>query len=96
MALLTTLAITRLAVRLFKNSNAFIQNIDTQYDDQFAVTGAKIGQSLRIRLPNDYTVRTGPVAQIQDTAETNTTLTLATQKGVDVSFNSVESRHVLR
>lgn len=82
--------ITREAVRLWVNTNSFLQHIDTQYDDQFAVTGAKIGQSLRIRLPNDYTVRTGPVAQIQDTAETSTTLTLATQKGVDVSFNSVE------
>jgi hypothetical protein len=82
--------ITREAVRLWVNTNSFLQHIDTQYDDQFAVTGAKIGQSLRVRLPNDYTVRTGPVAQIQDTAETNTTLTLATQKGVDVSFNSAE------
>jgi hypothetical protein len=82
--------ITREAVRLWVNTNSFLQHIDTQYDDQFAITGAKIGQSLRIRLPNDYTVRTGPVAQIQDTAETNTTLTLATQKGVDVSFNSAE------
>lgn len=89
-SLLTINMITREAVRLWKNTNSFLQHIDTQYDDQFAVTGAKIGQSLRIRLPNDYTVRTGPVAQIQDTAETNTTLTLATQKGVDVSFNSVE------
>ena len=88
--LLTINMITREAVRLWKNTNSFIQHIDTQYDDQFAVTGAKIGQSLRIRLPNDYTVRKGPVAQPQDTAETSTTLTLATQKGVDVSFNSVE------
>jgi hypothetical protein len=88
--LLTINMITREAVRLWVNTNSFLQHIDTQYDDQFAITGAKIGQSLRIRLPNDYTVRTGPVAQIQDTAETNTTLTLATQKGVDVSFNSAE------
>lgn len=88
--LLTINMITREAVRLWVNTNSFLQHIDTQYDDQFAITGAKIGQSLRIRLPNDYTVRTGPVAQIQDTTETNTTLTLATQKGVDVSFNSAE------
>jgi hypothetical protein len=62
-------------VRLWKNSNAFIQNINMQYDDSFARTGAKIGTSLRIRLPNDYTVRTGPALQAQDTAEVNTTLT---------------------
>jgi hypothetical protein len=89
-ALLTINMITREAVRLWKNSNAFIQNINMQYDDSFARTGAKIGTSLRIRLPNDYTVRTGPALQAQDTAEVNTTLVLATQKGVDVSFNSVD------
>jgi len=88
--LLTINMITREAVRLWKNTNQFIQHIDMQYDDSFAKTGAKIGTSLRIRLPNDYTVRTGPAAQVQDTAEVSTTLVLATQKGVDVSFSTTD------
>ena len=86
--LLTIDMITREAIRLWKNSNAFMQNVDMQYDDSFAVEGAKIGTALRIRLPNDYTVRTGPALQVQDTLEQSTTLVLATQKGVDVSFSS--------
>ena len=89
-SILTINMITREAVRLWKNSNAFVQHVDMQYDDNFAKTGAKIGSSLRIRLPNDFTVRTGPSAQVQDTSEQSTTLVLATQKGVDVSFNSVD------
>lgn len=89
-SLLTINMITREAVRLWKNTNAFMQNIDTQYDDSFAKTGAKIGTTLRIRLPNDFTVRTGPAASVQDTSEQSTTLALATQNGVDVSFNSVD------
>lgn len=88
--ILTINSITREAVALWKNSNAFLQNVDQQYDDQYAKTGAKIGQTLRIRLPNDYTVRTGAAASVQDTAEQSTTLTLATQKGVDMSFSMVE------
>ncbi len=88
--LLTINLITREAVRLWKNANAFIQHVDMQYDDNFAKNGAKIGTSLRIRLPNDFTVRTGPAAQVQDTSEQNTTLVLSTLKGVDVSFNSVD------
>lgn len=88
--LLTIDMITREAVRLWKNSNAFIQNVDMQYDDSFAVSGAKIGDSLRIRLPNDFTVRTGPAISVQDTSEQSTTLVLATQKGVDVSFSTRE------
>jgi hypothetical protein len=86
--LLTINMITREAVRLWKNSNAFIQNVDMQYDSSFAVNGAKIGSSLRIRLPNDYTVTTGPALSVQDTQEQSTTLVLATQKHVDVSFST--------
>lgn len=88
--ILTINMITREAVRLWKNSNEFVQHIDQQYDNQFAKTGAKIGTTCRIRLPNDFTVRTGPAAQIQDTSEQSTTLTLATQQGVDVSYSSVD------
>lgn len=82
--------ITRAAVSLFKNSNMFLQNIDTQYDSQFAVDGAKIGDSLRIRLPNDFTVRNGTALQAQDTSEKFTSLPLSTQQGVDVSFSTAE------
>lgn len=89
-SLLTIDMITREAVRLWKNSNAFIQNVDMQYDESFGVSGAKIGDSLRIRLPNDFTVRTGPALSVQDTAEQSTTLVLATQKGVDVSFTTAQ------
>jgi hypothetical protein len=89
-SLLTINMITREAVRLWKNSNAFLQNVDMQYDDSFAVSGAKIGSALRIRLPNDFTVTTGPALSVQDTAEQSTTLTLATQKHVDVSYSTAE------
>ena len=89
-SLLTINMITREAVRLWKNENSFIQHVDMQYDDSFAQSGAKIGTSLRIRLPNDFTVATGPAASVQDTAEQSTTLVLATQKHVDVSYSSVD------
>ncbi len=88
--LLTINMITREAVRLWKNSNAFLQNVDMQYDDSFAVSGAKIGSTLRIRLPNDFTVTTGPALSVQDTTEQSTTLVLATQKHVDVSYSTAD------
>lgn len=75
---------------LFRNTNAFIQNLDRQYDDQFANDGAKIGYNLRIRLPNDYVVRTGAAMSVQDTSEQSTTLVVSTQKGVDVGFSTAE------
>lgn len=88
--ILTIDMVTRTAVSLFKNTNMFLKNIDTQYDNQFARDGAKIGDSLRVRLPNDFTVRTGPGLSIQDTTETFISLPLKTQKGVDIAFTSSE------
>lgn len=88
--LLTISMITREAIELFVNSNMFIRNIDKQYDPEFGKTNAKIGSQLRIRLPNDYTVRHGPAVQLQDTQEQQTVLTMATQDGVDVNFSSAD------
>src|ERR1700730_12826133 len=48
---------TREADRLFTESNEFLQNINSQYDEAFAAPGAKIGTSIRIRLPADFKVR---------------------------------------
>ena len=87
-SLLTINMILREATRLWENSNAFLMSIGRQYDDQFAVGGAKIGDTLRVRLPNQYTVRTGAVASPQATNEVSTTLTVGTMKGIDVSFSS--------
>lgn len=68
----------------------FVGSIERQYDDQFARSGAKIGTSLKIRLPNQYVVRTGATLSAQDSEETSETLTVATQKGVDLNFTSVD------
>ena len=69
----------------------FIGSINRQYDDSFANSGAKIGDSIKIRLPNQYTVRTGATINSNlDTTESSTTLQVATQKGVDTQFTSAE------
>ena len=89
-SLLTIDQITNEAVRLFTQTNAFLRTVSRQYDDQFARTGAKIGSTLRVRLPNDYTVTTGPSITPQGTNEQNTTLTVATQANVPISFGTAE------
>ncbi len=89
-SLLTPSMITRYAIKLFLNTNYFVQNISRQYDNQFGVEGAKIGAQLRIRLPNDYTVTDGPGISIQDTSEQQVVLTVATQRHVDVAFTTAE------
>jgi len=88
--ILTPTAVTREALRILHQKLNFVGNIVREYDDSFAKSGAKIGDSLKIRLPNQYTVRTGATLNTQDTAETSTTLQVATQKGVDLNFSSVD------
>lgn len=88
--LLTPTAVTRKALMILHQKLNFVGNITREYDDSFAKSGAKIGDSLKIRLPNEYTVRTGKTIQTQDTSETSVTLQVATQKGVDINFSSAE------
>lgn len=88
--ILTPTAVTREALRVLHQKLNFVGSIDRQYDESFAKSGAKIGTSLKIRLPNQYTVRTGATLSAQDTEETSETLTVATQKGVDLNFTSVD------
>ena len=89
-AILTPTAVTREALRILHQKLNFIGNVNRTYDDSFAKTGAKIGDSLKIRLPNQYTVRSGATLSAQDTTEVSTTLQVATQKGVDLNFTSVD------
>jgi hypothetical protein len=90
--LLSPTIITREALRILHANLNFISNINKQYDSQFANAGAspsgKIGPSLTIRMPNQYTVRTGANLSTQDTTETSQVLTVSTQKGVDTVFSS--------
>lgn len=87
---LTIDMITAEAVMLFKNSNLFIMNMDTQYDDQFARDGAKIGDTLRIRLPSDFVVTDGPAMQLQDNTQQYTSLTVSSQKNVATPYTTAE------
>ena len=89
-SILTPTAVTREALRILHQKLNFVGSIVREYDDSYAKTGAKIGDSLKIRLPNQYTVRTGATLSAQDTTESSVTLQVATQKGVDLNFTSVD------
>jgi hypothetical protein len=88
--LLSPTAVTREALRVLHQKLNFVGSIVREYDDSFAKSGAKIGDQLKIRLPNQYTVRTGATLSAQDTSESSVTLQVATQKGVDLNFTSVD------
>jgi hypothetical protein len=87
-SLLTPTAVTREGLRILHQKLNFIGSIEKQYDDSFAKDGAKIGDTLKIRLPNQYVVRNGATLSTQDTSETSVSLQVATQIGVDLNFTS--------
>lgn len=80
------------ALRIAHEKLTFIGTVDRQYDDSFKDNGkGKIGSTLRVREPNKYTRRQGSrVMDVQDQAESSQTITVATQDGVDMKFNSAE------
>lgn len=88
--LLTPTQVTRKALMILHQKMNFVGSINRDYDDSFAKDGAKIGDTLKIRLPNQYTVRSGAALQAQDTTEQTVSLQVGTQKGVDVNFSSNE------
>ena len=92
-AFLTPTAVTREALRVLHQKLNFVGSITRDYDDSFARQGAKIGDTLKIRLPNQYVVRSGPTLSTGaalDTTESTADLKIQTQKGVDLNFTSVD------
>lgn len=83
--------VAREAQSIAHEKATFIGTTDLQYDDSFGKYGAKIGSTLRVRKPNEYLRRQGSrVMDVQDQDEATQTITVATQDGVDMRFNSAE------
>ena len=89
-SILTIDMITRKALEILENNLVLTRNVNRQYDDSFAVEGAKIGSTLRIRLPDRALVTDGAALQVQSDNEQYTTLSVASQKHIGVNFTSAE------
>ena len=79
-------AITAEALRILHNNLQFVKRIDKQHDKETEFGGQKRGGSIRIRLPNKYTVRETWAMDAQDQNEQSETLTVGTVRGVDMDF----------
>lgn len=88
--LLTLSQITRKAGVILHQKANFIGAVNRSYDDSFGKVGAKIGDTLRVRLPNEYVVRSGMTMQAQNTTEAKVDLAVTSVKGVDLNFTSEE------
>lgn len=86
--LLTISKITNEALMVLENELTFTSEVDRNYDDQFAVVGAKIGNTVNVRRPGRFIGTTGPALNVEDFNETSVPVTLSTQFHVDTQFTT--------
>jgi len=89
---LTADVIAAEALMLLDNNLVMANQVYRGYESEYSksVNGYQVGATIRIRRPNDFTVRTGAVAAIQDVVEGTTQLVVNQQKGIDFRFTSQE------
>ena len=90
--ILNPTVIAKMAVRILDNELVMANKVFRGYEAEFSqtVNGYKKGGTITIRKPNQFTVRDGAVASIQDVTEGTETFTISKQKGVDFQFSSQE------
>lgn len=78
------------ALRILDNNLVMAKQVYRDYESEFnkSVNGYKVGSSISIRRPTDFTVRDGATADIQDVVEGSTTIAIDKQKGIDFRFTS--------
>src|SRR4051812_18395394 len=80
--------ITNEALMVLENELTFASEVNRDYDPQFAVVGAKIGNVVNARRPARFVGTTGPALNVEDFNETYVPVTLTTQFHVDTQFTT--------
>lgn len=88
--LLTTSLILDRALAVLSQEPTFLDKINTSYDSKFAGRGAKVGDTVSIRVPQTPTIRDGRIMQIQDQVDKTVPVTIGKYKGVDTGATSLE------
>lgn len=89
---LTADIIAKAALPILDNELGWLGQLNRDPEAEFnkSVNGYKIGDTVSIRRPADFTVRTGATLSTQDVLEGKTTLTVDQQIGVDFQFTSTD------
>ena len=86
--LLTMSYITNEALVVLENELVIANRVERQYSNEFAQTGAKVGNTVNIRRPPRYIGTYGPPLNVEDTFETYVPVVLNYQYHVDVKFTT--------
>lgn len=87
---LTADIIAKEAVRVLDNELVMAKKVFRGYEEDYKMkpNGYKVGETITIRKPTDFTVRDGATMNAQDVVEGKTTMTIDKRKGVDFKFTS--------
>jgi len=87
---LTASIVAKAALAILDNELGWLKRLYRAHESEFSnrVNGYKIGDTISIRRPADFTVRSGATMDLQDVIEGKTTLSIDQQIGVDFSFTS--------
>src|SRR5271154_3455978 len=80
--------ITNEALVVLENELVIANRVERQYSNEFAQTGAKVGNTVNIRRPPRYIGTYGPPLLVEDTFETYVPVVLNYQFHVDVQFTT--------
>jgi len=89
---LTADIVAKEALAILDNELGWVKRLHRAHESEFAqsVNGYKPGDTIRIRRPADFTVRTGATMSLQDVIEGKTTIVVDQQIGVDFNFSSTD------
>ena len=89
---LTADIVAKASLAILENELGVIKTVHRAHEEEFTnrVNGYKVGDTIRIRRPADFTVRTGATLSTQDVIEGYTSLAIDQQIGVDFQFTSTE------
>ena len=84
--------IAKEATRILENELKMTKVVFTGYEDEYSknINGHKIGSTVTVRKPTDFTVRDGATASSQDVVEGSTSIVVNQMKGIDFQFTSTE------
>ena len=89
-SLLTIDMVTQKTLQRLRNKSVVLRNMNTQFDDSFGKEGAKIGASLRVRLPNRFLTSKGAALQVQEQNEQYTNVAITEWYQGALNFTGTE------
>ena len=83
--------VTKEVARYFVNNLVFGKNCNRTYSDEFIQSGAKVGNTINVRLPQRFQATRGQALQLQNLYDATVPVTLSAQLNVGFGYSSAQA-----